>query len=259
MVKIAVFDSGLGSLSVIKSIQKQFKCDIIYFADSKNFPYGKKSVNELRNITLQTISILQNAFMPELIIVGSNTLSLTLNSHTKNILTVLPPLNEAKKITKSNSIAILATESIVKSKLLDKYIKKFEMDDIKIIQINASPLVDLVEHGNFYSDPDLCKNFIRKSLTSKLSKHSIDVVILSSTHLPFLSKFLQEIFPHVCFIDPNNSIAKKIKKKYFIYNKKKNSLQIFTSGKIEVLEKKLKHLGIKNKISKFESNKMSSK
>jgi len=254
MVRIAVFDSGLGSLSIIKPIQKQIKCDIIYFADSKNFPYGKKSVKELRNLTLQTVSMLQNEFIPELIIVASNTLSLTLNSHTKNILTILPPLNEAKKITKLNSVAILATESIVKSNLLDAYIKKFKMNNVKIIKINASPLVDLVEHGYFYSDSDLCKDIIRKLLTSKLSKHSVDVVILSSTHLPFLLKFFEEIFPHVNFIDPANSLATKIKKKYFIYSNKKNSLKIFTSGNVILLQKKLKYLGIKNKVSELKSN-----
>ena len=41
-MKIVVFDSGLGSLSVIKAIQKKTKSDIIYLADKKNFPYGKK-------------------------------------------------------------------------------------------------------------------------------------------------------------------------------------------------------------------------
>ena len=61
MVRIVVFDSGLGSLSVIKQIQKQMKCNTIYFADSKNFPYGKKSIKEIRNITSQTITTLQNS------------------------------------------------------------------------------------------------------------------------------------------------------------------------------------------------------
>jgi len=43
MAKIAVFDSGFGSLSIIKPIQQAIKSDIVYFADQKNFPYGKKS------------------------------------------------------------------------------------------------------------------------------------------------------------------------------------------------------------------------
>ncbi len=250
MVKIVVFDSGLGSLSVIKPIQKQIKCNIIYFADTKNFPYGKKSVKEIRNITSQTISILLKSFKPELIVVGSNTLSLTLNSRAKNILPVLPPLNEAKRITKSKSIAILATESIVKSNLLDNYIKNFKTNNIKIIKVNASRLVELVEYNKFYSNPELCRNIIKKTLSPIFIKNNVDVVTLSSTHLPFLLEFFKNIFPDITFLDPSELLAKKLKQKYF-NSTKRNSLQIFTSGSIISLQKKLRHLGIKNKISKL--------
>ena len=251
MVRIVVFDSGLGSLSVIKQIQKQFKCNIIFFADSKNFPYGKKSIKEIRNITSQTITILQNSFKPELIVVGSNTLSLTLNSHSKNIFPVLPPLNEAKRISKSKSIAILATESIIKSNLLDNYIKNFKINNIKIIKVNASHLIELVEYGKFYSNPELCRNIIKKTLSSIFIKYNVDTVTLSSTHLPFLLEFFKNIFPDITFLDPSESLARKLKQKYSDDIKKRNSLQIFTSGSIILFQKKLRHLGIKNKISKL--------
>jgi len=250
MVRIVVFDSGLGSVSIIKPIQKQIKCNIIYFADTKNFPYGKKSVKEIRNITSQTISILLKSFKPELIVVGSNTLSLTLNSRAKNILPVLPPLNEAKRITKSKSIAILATESIVKSNLLDDYIRNFKTNNIKIIKVNASRLVELVEYGKFYSNPELCRNIIKKTLSPIFIKNNVDVVTLSSTHLPFLLGFFKNIFPDITFLDPSELLAKKLKQKYF-NSTKRNSLQIFTSGSIISLQKKLRHIGIKNKISKL--------
>ena len=251
MVKIVVFDSGLGSLSVIKPIQKQFKCDIVYFADSKNFPYGKKSVKKLHNLTLKTIDKLQKFFEPDAIIVGSNTLSLTLNSYSKNIWTVLPPIDDAKKITKSKSIAILATNSIVKSRLLEKHFKNFKVNNIKITKINASPLVELVESGKFYSKPKLCENVIKKTLSVKFLKYNVDVVILSSTHLPLLQNYFQNIFPDILFIEPSASLSKKLKQKYYMNNEKRNTLQIFTSGNILSLENKLRHMGIKNKISKF--------
>ncbi len=251
MVRIVVFDSGLGSLSVIKSIQKQFKCSIIYFADSKNFPYGKKSIKEIKTITLKTISTLQTLFKSELIIVGSNTLSLTLDLHSKNILRVLPPFNEAIKITKTKSIAVLATESIVKSKLLDEYIQKFNTNNIKIIKINASKLVELVEHGNFYSNPQLCTYIIKKTLESKLSINNVDVVTLSSTHLPFLLELFGNIFPNITFLDPSELLAKKLKQKYFDANKQRNYLQIFTSGNITSFKNKLGHINIKNTVSKL--------
>ena len=54
-MKIVVFDSGFGSLSVIKEIQKKIKSDIIYFADQKNFPYGKKSRKQLLEIINQSL------------------------------------------------------------------------------------------------------------------------------------------------------------------------------------------------------------
>ncbi|AJW69702.1 glutamate racemase [Nitrosopumilus adriaticus] len=251
MVRIVVFDSGLGSLSVIKQIQKQMKCNIIYFADSKNFPYGKKTIKELRKITLESIYSLQKRFEPELIVVGSNTLSLTLDSHPKNILTIIPPINQAKSISKSKCIAVLATESIVKSKLLDDYLENFKKNNFKIIKINASPLIQLVESGKFYSNSQLCKTIIRKLLTPKFTKNNVDVATLSSTHLPFLLEFFKEIFPNITFLDPSKPLSIKLKNKYNDHSKKRNSLQIYTSGNIKSFKNKLIHLRIKNNISKF--------
>jgi glutamate racemase len=50
MARIVVFDSGLGSLSIIKAIQKIIKSEIIYYADQQNFPYGEKSQAQLSKI-----------------------------------------------------------------------------------------------------------------------------------------------------------------------------------------------------------------
>src|SRR6185312_10603850 len=145
--KIAVFDSGLGSLSVIKSIQKRIKAEIIYFADQKNYPYGTKTVSQLDKIIKSTISTLQEKFSPDVIVVGSNTPSLLLNIEKKGkILGVYPPLKEAASKTRSGKIA---TRSVVKSKTLDRYIKKNVPNKIHVTKINATPLVDLVESGKF--------------------------------------------------------------------------------------------------------------
>ncbi|MGB6464156.1 MAG: glutamate racemase, partial [Nitrosotalea sp.] len=72
MSRIVVFDSGLGSLSIIKPIQKKIKTEIIYFADQNNFPYGTKSTSELRKIIKSTIRKLEENFEPDLIVIASN-------------------------------------------------------------------------------------------------------------------------------------------------------------------------------------------
>ena len=81
MAKIVVFDSGFGSLSIIKPIQEAIKSHIIYFADQKNFPYGKKSKSELTKIIIKTLNFLDQQFHPDLIVIGSNTPSLLLGNN----------------------------------------------------------------------------------------------------------------------------------------------------------------------------------
>ena len=125
MAKIAVFDSGFGSLSIIRPIQKTTRSEIIYFADQNSFPYGKKTKSQLYKIITQTIDLLKTQFNPDLIVVGSNTPTLLFEKiFSTKIIGVLPPLKEAMKITKTNNIAILTTQSAVKSKELTNYVKK---------------------------------------------------------------------------------------------------------------------------------------
>ena len=70
MAKIAVFDSGLGSLSIIRAIQKTSKAEIIYFADQQNYPYGKKSQAQLHKIIQKSIKLMQERFSPDIIVVA---------------------------------------------------------------------------------------------------------------------------------------------------------------------------------------------
>ena len=65
MARIVVFDSGFGSLSVIRPIQKAIKSDLIYYADQKNFPYGKKSKSQLTKIITKTVSMLEEKVKPD--------------------------------------------------------------------------------------------------------------------------------------------------------------------------------------------------
>ena len=76
--KIVVFDSGLGSLSVINAIREATLSNMIYFADQRYFPYGVRSVQDLRKIITERIAMLEEKFKPEMIIVGSNTPTLLL-------------------------------------------------------------------------------------------------------------------------------------------------------------------------------------
>jgi len=249
MARIVVFDSGLGSLSIIKSIQKVCKAEIIYFADQKNFPYGKKSRTQLEQIIKKSIELLEKKFNPELIVIGSNTPTIMLEITNKKIIGVNPPIKEAARISSTNNIAILSTEVVVKSKNLSNYIKKCKISKkTRIYKINASNLVQLVESGKFIENKIYCKNIIKNSLKDIFLKNNIDTVTLSSTHLPFLKSILKSEFPKIQFIDPAESIAGKVFEKIKNKQSKRNLLKIFSSDQTKGFKKNLNKLGIKNEI-----------
>ncbi len=250
MVKIAVFDSGIGSLSIIHAIQKISKAEIIYFADQENYPYGKKSQVQLRKIIQKSIKLLQDRFTPDIIVVASNTPSLMLNLATRKIIDVKPPLKYAQRISKSKQIVILATKAAIKSKGLTQYIKKNNFPkSFRVFKINGSDLVELVESGKFLTDKKYCKKIIKKTLQQILSQQSIDIVTLSSTHLPFLKSLLEKEYTDLQFIDSGDIIAQKIYTKIKNKQSKRNSLKIFTSGDVKIFQNKLSKIGIKNKVN----------
>ena len=247
MAKVVVFDSGFGSLSIIKAIQKITRAEIIYFADQKNFPYGKKSISQLRKIITKTIDSLQKEFDPQVIVVGSNTPSILLGGYkSSRIIGVYPPLKEASQKTKTYSIAILSTQNVVKSKALDELIRKNVTKKVNVLKINASPLVELVESGKFIENKRFCEKKIKSFLEKKFLDNNIDVVTLSSTHLPFLLPFLQQTFPKISFLDPAESVVKKIMRKH--KSRDQASLKIYSSGNVSKFQKQLHKIGINNKV-----------
>ena len=246
-MKIVVFDSGLGSLSIIKAIQKKTKSDIIYLADRKNFPYGTKTKSQLYKIITDTIEKISERFDPDVIVLASNTPSLLFREKLpKNVITVLPPL---EKIQKASNVAILTTEIVAKSKELDNYIEQF--NNLKeVLKINCSELVELVESGKFLTHERDCVKTILKILKNEFKENKIKIATLSSTHLPFLLPFLKKYFRGVEFLDPAEDVAIKISK----LEKSKstrNSLSIYTTESPKALQRNLKSMGISNKVNLF--------
>ena len=254
-MSIVVFDSGFGSLSIIREIQKKFKGELIYFADQKNFPYGVKSKKELEQIIKKTIVLLEKEFSPQLIVMASNTPTLLLdyNKISSKLVGVYPPLDNAVKLSKTRNIAILGTKSVIQSEAITEFIEKCNVpNDIVIHKIDCSSLVELVESGKFLTDEEYCKNIIKEVLEDVFLDNLIDVATLSSTHLPFLELLLKSIFKNIKFLDPAKDIVNGIKD-FKLENNELKQLQfrIFTSGDVNLFEKNLQMMGIKNKVNSF--------
>jgi glutamate racemase len=251
---IVVFDSGIGSISVIREIKKELPNEnLIYFADTANFPYGKKSQNDLFKIVHNTIKYLER-FHPKLIIMASNTPSIQVINEIRSLtniplIGVKPPIKKAIKITKKNHIGIMATEASINSKELDKMIKAEIPQEIFVSKYNVSSLIPLIEDGTFLRNRKKIEHFITLILGNI---DNIDVITLSSTHLPFIIDQLNHLYPHVKFLDPAQSIAKDVKKFLIdnnLNNKIKNGkMRILVSDNKKKFQEILRQIGRKEKI-----------
>lgn len=244
MARIAVFDSGLGSMSVIPPIMRLCRADITYFADSASFPYGSKSDAELRGIIYGTISMLESRFRPDLTIVASNTPSLVLDIARPRTLTVKPPLAMAAAASRTKNIGVLATASAIASGGLDSHIISSGIGECKVAKLDCSRLVKLVEDGTFLTDEEGCIGMIRQELGGKLAEHRIDSVTLSSTHLPLLGSLIKRALPGVALADPAEDVARVAHDMTKDLPPGQGRLEIFTSGDPAALKSKLGLMGV---------------
>ena len=254
---VAVFDSGIGSLSIIRELRREIPYeDLLYFADRVHFPYGAKSHSELREIIINTINYLKR-YKPKLVIVASNTPSVQVLDEIRRMITdisiigVRPPLKEAARLTKKNHIGIMATEGMIRSREFENQIRRQVPQHILVTRFNASPIIELIEQGVHLENERRTFNVISRALGDSIDE-KIDVITLSSTHLPFVKRYLNSLLPTVRFIDPAQIVAKDVRKFLTFYRMTKKSgrgnLRILVSDDKQQFEKSVRALGVREPI-----------
>lgn len=245
MATIAVFDSGLGSLSVVRAIRKISECDIIYYADTRSHPYWTKPTRTLRRIMLDTIGGLRERFDPDLVVVGSNTPTLAIDGlEDDTTIGVWPPLSEAAGLSSTGRVAVLATKMVVEGGVLERYVRSCELPEgTRVEGVDASELVELVEAGRFLRDPESCGPAIRTVLARA---GDADVCTLSSTHLPFLREMLERERPGMVFLDPALAVARRAIR--MVGDAGDGTLRIFTSGGHDIAAN-LRMLGVEQEVA----------
>lgn len=256
---VAVFDSGIGSLSVIKELKREIPYeDLLYFADRAHFPYGTKSHKELREIIANTITYLAR-YKPKLVVVASNTPSVQVLEEVRKmveipIIGVRPPLKEAARMTKKKHIGIMATEGTIKSKELENQVRREVPQHILVTKFNASPIIDLIEHGVHFEDERRTFDVISRVLGDNVDQQ-MDVITLSSTHLPFVKRYLNALLPTVKFVDPAQMVAKDVRKFLNFYRMAKKSgtgkLQILVSDGKREFERSVRAMGIREPVEEI--------
>lgn len=213
---IGIFDSGVGGLTIVKQVLKflpEYK--IIYFGDTARVPYGNKSEETVLKYSVENTEFLLKKGV-DIIIIACHTASAIAGGYLRKkysnipIFDVVGPgLEKAHQISKNDKIGIIGTESTVRSRAHEKYIRKIN-PKIKIYHQSCPLFVPLVEEG-FINRPETRK--IARYYLKNLKHKRIDTIVLACTHYPLLIRTIKSVIGgNVNIVDPSYELALKIKK-----------------------------------------------
>ena len=212
---IGVFDSGLGGLTVVKSIKALLPSEsIIYFGDTARVPYGNKSRELIKEYSSEITEFLVKKDS-KMVVVACNTVSaMVLSTLKKNnsipILGVIAPgVAEAISITNNKYIGVIGTIATVNSDAYNTALKALDSNIETISQ--ACPLfVPLAEEGWLEGD---VVNMVVAHYLSPLKEKNIDTLILGCTHYPLLKNAIANQFNKTTvLIDSADAVARAVQK-----------------------------------------------
>jgi glutamate racemase len=222
-IMIGVFDSGIGGLTVLKSLLRDLpEYDYLYLGDSARTPYGNKSLDIIYEYTRQAVGFLFDRGCM-LIILACNTASAKalrriqqqwLPSHfpDRRVLGVVIPLAEAGvEVTRFGRIGVIGTRATIESKVYEQELEKLR-SDLKINGLACPLLVPLVEEG-WVGKPET--NMILKKYLRRLKDAKVDTLILGCTHYPFLQDDIERVMGKNCKILNGPDIVAQKLRDYF--------------------------------------------
>lgn len=182
-MKIGMFDSGIGGLTVLKEFIKKYPNNhYIYYGDTKNLPYGTKEKEELLKLVKPIISFFTKQKV-DFIIIACGTISANCFSELKKMTTIpiydiiTPTINY---LTHNNykSLAIFAT-----NRTIDSHIFKDKLIAKDVLEIKTPEFVPMIENNKL--DLSIIKNYCLQVL-------NYDILILGCTHYPLLINELKK-------------------------------------------------------------------
>lgn len=238
---VAVFDSGLGGLSVLTQIVKYLPFESVYYlADSQNCPYGSRSADETIFLAKKHIDFLIRLNC-KMVVIACNTITATAidilrKEYSIPFIGMEPALKPAALNTRTGKIGILATENTFKGKLYQQTFEKFATQIDVFVQPGFG-LVELVESNQHKSrEADV---LIEKYLAPMID-HGVDTIVLGCTHYPFFMESIRKLTgDRINVINPAMAVAAHARRILDTYSLLSDPLHVpdyvfYTSGSIPI-------------------------
>lgn len=213
---IAVFDSGMGGISVLRELVKILPNEnFIYYGDSANAPYGTKTLEQVRQLTCDHAKNLFDEGAKGLVVACNTATSAAVRRLRElypeiPIVGIEPAVKPAVLSKEHPRVLVMATPMTIREEKLQRLIAKYD-EYGEIIPLPCPGLMDFVERGDLYSED------LRKYLTELLYQfrdEPVDAAVLGCTHYPFAKKLIQEVLgAEVHIFDGGEGTAREMKRR----------------------------------------------
>lgn len=215
---IAVFDSGVGGLTVLHELLVQLPGeDYLYLGDTARFPYGSRTPGELARFSMEIAEELL-ARRAKLLVVACNSATAaalpalrermrqtTLGVDVLGV--VRPEAVQAVAATRSGRIGLLATPATVSSGAYDEAVGAAD-PHVALTSVAAPELASLIQQGSEFDDEVVS---LVRGYVEPLREAGVDTVILGCTHYPLVRPMLQRLLgPQVQIVSSGSALARQV-------------------------------------------------
>ncbi len=212
MKKVGVFDSGIGGLTVLEELKKVLPNeDYLFYADSKNCPYGEKSDTELYDITSNIVDYLISRDC-KIIVIACNTATTRcikyLRDKYKDIVFVgTEPAIKVACDRDYKNILVMATPATIASERTSILVNENKKDYENVFLVPCEGLADAIEIDNFSKQEEIISN-----IYNEYKDKEIDAIVLGCTHYPHIKDLISKYFNNAELLDGGNGVARETRR-----------------------------------------------
>lgn len=184
---IGFFDSGVGGISVLKSAYQMMPYEnYIYYGDNKNAPYGEKTEDEIKELSLAAGAFLFSKGVKAIVMACNTATSAAVKmmraKYKIPVISMEPAVKPALEEIENGKVLVLATPATVSQKRYLGLLSRLDAND-KVINLGCGGLVELIEDGK--ADEQSVREYL-EGKSKELNGAEIDAIVLGCTHYSFI-------------------------------------------------------------------------
>jgi len=210
-VRIGIFDSGVGGLSVMQAVRERLPhAELLYAADTANAPYGDRTEEFLCDRSERIARFLgeQGA---QMVVVACNTATaaavarLRATWPTLPVVGVEPGVKPAVALSAAHRVGVLATTRTLASEKFRR-LAEAHAGGAQLVLQPCPGLADAIEAADAQASG---VDVLVERYCAPLRAAGVDVAVLGCTHYVFARELFERALPGVQLVDTAEAIARQ--------------------------------------------------